>query len=112
MSEEAFIGLIFWALVAVLVYWHSGRKIAAASPREATVGRRSGRCSEEFEVDVGPRRPYINFGGVLREVLHRESLGGDKVLCTLRPLQRGGVRLKREVPKADIIWAEKGVRHG
>jgi hypothetical protein len=109
MSEDAFVGLVFCTIVAVLVYWHYDKKISRA---QGGRGDRAENCGGYDDDDyIGPRRPYVVFNGELREVLHRSSSkDGLRVDCTLRPKTRGGNRPKVSVSKADVIWAEKGVK--
>ena len=105
MSENAFTGLVFCIVVAVLVYRYHNNKILAQRGRGQEPLNYAEDCFE-----IGPRRPYVVHNGVLREVLHRTAKDGLRVECTLRPEIKGGHRPKITVSKDDVIWAEKGVQ--
>ena len=53
------------------------------------------------------RRPYVVYGGGLREVLRRKQQPDGRLLCTLRPESKGGARPQIAVKKDQIIWSSK-----
>jgi hypothetical protein len=96
MDSSPYVGLLALAMILYTVY-----RIKAPSS-----GRNNSPPQGGGILPMGRRRPFVEFGGELREVLHRRNCG-DRVECTLRPQSPGASRLRIAVPKDSIIWKEE-----